>query len=194
MEKLDFFALDFNVTGGKEMGFWATVATGLIVPIWTIFLLNVGLRKKFGSARLFDHAKESKLGKAWAMFQKCLIVIFAIFVLCFVLGFRFEHFYMIVPILTILGFLTFSSLAYERYLVRWQMACDKANEDFGKKRQRMEMTLFVFLFTIVYLSGVSGCASLAFYADVIPNRNTTGESVRGAKRQSAASIVLLTPF
>jgi len=40
-----------------------------------------------------------------------------------------------------------------------------AKEDFGKKRQQLEMFLFLFLYQIAYLAGVSSCTSLAMMED-----------------------------
>ena len=42
-----------------------------------------------------------------------------------------------------------------------------AKEDFGKKRQQLEMFLFLFLYQVAYLAGVSGCTTLAMMSDIM---------------------------
>ena len=49
-----------------------------------------------------------------------------------------------------------------------------AKEDFGKKLQQSEMFSFLFLFSLVYLSGVSASTSMAVRDDVTLSANATG--------------------
>ena len=42
-----------------------------------------------------------------------------------------------------------------------------AKEDFGKTRQQSEMFLFLFLYQVAYLAGVSGCTTLAMMSDIM---------------------------
>ena len=54
---------------------------------------------------------------------------------------------------------------YQYYLYKLSDGCDKAKEDFGKTRQQSEMFIFLFLYQIAYLAGVSSCTTLAMASD-----------------------------
>ena len=77
---------------------------------------------------------------------------------------------------TVLSGLFALTLGYDIiYLRRVRAACDgAAKEDFGKKRQQSEMFLFLFLFSLVFLSGVSASTSMAVRGDMTLSANSTG--------------------
>ena len=77
----------------------------------------------------------------------------------------------------VLSRLFFSTLIYEIYIRRVRDACDgAAKEDFGKKRQQSDMFLFLFLFSLVYLSGVSASTSMAVLDEFDLPTNATAKS------------------
>ena len=54
---------------------------------------------------------------------------------------------------------------YQYYLSKAKKSCEDALEDFGRTRQKFEMYLFVLMYPIFYLSGVSACAEMAKVSD-----------------------------
>ena len=79
---------------------------------------------------------------------------------------------------TVLSGLFALTLGYDIiYLRRVRAACDgAAKEDFGKKRQQSDMFLFLFLFSLVYLSGVSASTSMAVLDEFDLPTNATAKS------------------
>ena len=75
-----------------------------------------------------------------------------------------EEFITIPIILFVLTWLTVIS----RYIIiSLRDECYKAREDFGQKRQYTEVFYFLFLYQVVYLSGISVCCTLATRGDSI---------------------------
>ena len=44
---LELFSLDFSVFGGAQLGVWTSIWTGLLVPIWLIWMFDATPRRKF---------------------------------------------------------------------------------------------------------------------------------------------------
>ena len=44
---LEIFSLDFSVFGGAQLGVWTSIWTGLLVPIWLIWMFDATRRRKF---------------------------------------------------------------------------------------------------------------------------------------------------
>lgn len=60
--------------------------------------------------------------------------------------------------------LTFTML-YQYYIYKLQATYDVVKEDLGRTRQQSEMFLFLFLYQVAYLSGVTACTSMAMMTE-----------------------------
>jgi hypothetical protein len=54
MNVFNFFALNFKIFGGEDLGFWLTSISGLLLPIWVVWMFDMTRRKKFGEAVIRD--------------------------------------------------------------------------------------------------------------------------------------------
>ena len=55
---LEIFSMDFSVFGGAQLGVWTSIWTGLLVPIWLIWMFDATWRRKF--APFFNEDMEIK--------------------------------------------------------------------------------------------------------------------------------------
>jgi len=70
---LEISSMDFSVFGGAQLGVWTSIWTGLLVPIWLIWMFDATWRMEFGNVYV-----EDKRGAAWCSFVSTSFVALAV--------------------------------------------------------------------------------------------------------------------
>ncbi|GMH68230.1 hypothetical protein TrST_g5432 [Triparma strigata] len=165
---LQIFSFDFEAFGGDQLGIWSTIWAGLLVPLWLILMFNDAGRKRFGApwfTREGDLHTNAKCGVTFwfSVWGTCSTT----FIILAIEGAKWRWYASdaVDALLLVLSGLFFLYFLYHNYLFRLLISCDKTKEDFGKTRQHSEMFLFVFLYSVAYLSGVSACVKMIMMDD-----------------------------
>jgi len=166
---IEVFSLDIGIFGGEELGEWIGIWIGLLLPIFLIWMFDCGVfreRKRFGTFFLLDEDKYGELDNDDPLQMICgtFCGTCSIMFLGLAIGGTAAHWYgsnfADALFIVFSGFYTFWFLNNIR-LWRSRVAADIAKEDFCLTRQGSEAFVFLFLYTVVYLSGVSTCVTLA---------------------------------
>ena len=166
---LDIFSFSFDVFGREGIGLWVSIFVGALLPPWLIFAFDAGMRTKFGPPEFFTWQGDIDEMKAKLWFARCrnLSVIF----IALSITSTARGWYMSDPVdalFLVLSFFFALTILDYYYLYRLMITCDNAEEDFGKKWQQYDMFIFVFLYPVAYLSGVTACTSIfKFYSRAI---------------------------
>ena len=197
---LDVFRLDIAPFAGECFGFWLTAFTGLLFPVWLLVMFEPTCATALEKSGLNLFELEGFLmlssipgflmfllalgfgitalavGTAWH--NDALNFSIAVFMsMRYIFGEAWNYVYVLAALFTYLASLYVIFLNYMLYLKRWKSRCNQAKEDFPKSRQRGEITIFIFSYSLIYLSGVSAAMSMAMKADLIASPETTHHHV-----------------
>ncbi|GMH60828.1 hypothetical protein TrLO_g13628 [Triparma laevis f. longispina] len=151
----------FNLDAFEGMGEVVSIVMGLLVPAWLVLELDAGL---FRERTYFGFWGMTRKNGNIIFFKGLiagliLISVIAVSFVCIAEGWINND--LVNALLLVLSSLNFFSFLHQVYLLREVLICvEDAKENFAKKRQENSMFLFLFFYTVAYLSGVSACSKL----------------------------------
>ena len=149
---LEIFSLDFSMFGGAQLGVWTSIWTGLLVPIWLIWMFDATRRRKFApffaeDMRTWVLGKKECSPQRWIPASALFVLVTIILAVLGTAGAWYNSDVLDALFVVLSALLTLTYI-YQYYLYKLRQGCDMAKEDFGKKCQQSEMFTFLFLYQI----------------------------------------------